>query len=153
MREGAQFYLRMKKELLLLCSLLLFSCSNELNQSNQNETTMEISTEGTSLLVANAFFDSVKKTSVTRSLNASVYPDYYGGCYMSDEGKTIFKVVAGCTARAKNDIESRTKSSNFNIEECEFSYNAMQNVLQKLDDKFFSSSFTPPKKKELNLVG
>lgn len=142
----------MKQGLLLLCSLILFSCCDELNQNSQDKESMEVSTEGTSLLIANAFLNSVKEGSLTRSLNSPVYPDYYGGCYMSNEGKTVFKVVSGCSERARKDIGMRTRSANFEIEECKYSYNAMQSVLQKLDEKFLSPDFNE-KRMELGWLG
>ena len=55
----------MKKVLLLMCGFVMFSCSEELSQGEQRVETSEVSTEGTSLLVANAFFESVKKVSNT----------------------------------------------------------------------------------------
>lgn len=132
----------MKKVLLLVCSFVMFSCSEELSQEEQQVgTSMEVSTEGTSLLVANAFFDSVKKASNTRSLFGATYPDYYGGCYMSDEGRTVFKVVKGCLNSARGDLENRVGTSCFDIEECEYSYNFMDNILKELDSKFFSKNF------------
>lgn len=132
----------MKKALLLVCSFVMFSCSEELSQEEQQVgTSMEVSTEGTSLLVANAFFDSVKKASNTRSLFGATYPDYYGGCYMSDEGRTVFKVVKGCLNSARGDLENRVGTSCFDIEECEYSYNFMDNILKELDSKFFSKNF------------
>lgn len=132
----------MKKVLLLLCGFVMFSCSDELKQEKQDvNTSMEISTEGTSLLVANAFFDSVKKASNARSLSSATYPDYYGGCYMSDEGRTVFKVVKGCLSLAREDLEKRIGTSCFDVEECEYSYNFMNNILNELDAKFFSKDF------------
>lgn len=132
----------MKKVLLLVCSFIMFSCSDEVRQEeDQRKTSMEMSIEGTSLLVANAFFESVKKASKTRSLVSATYPDYYGGCYMSNEGRTVFKVVKGYVNFARKDLEARVGTSCFDIEECEYSYNSMENILRELDYKFFSKEF------------
>lgn len=91
-----------------MCGFVMFSCSEELSQGEQRVETSEVSTEGTSLLVANAFFESVKKVSNTRALFGATYPDYYGGCYMSDEGRTVFKVVKGCLNSARVDLEKKS---------------------------------------------
>lgn len=131
----------MKKVLLLMCGFVMFSCSEELSQGEQRVETSEVSTEGTSLLVANVFFESVKKASNTRALFGATYPDYYGGCYMSDEGRTVFKVVKGCLNSARVDLEKRVGTSCFDVEECEYSYNFMDNILKELDSKFFSKDF------------
>lgn len=44
-----------------MCGFVMFSCSEELSQGEQRVETSEVSTEGTSLLVANAFLNQLKR--------------------------------------------------------------------------------------------
>ena len=71
---------------------------------------------------------------------------------MSDEGRTVFKVVKGCLNSARVDLEKRVGTSCFDVEECEYSYNFMDNILKELDSKFFSKDFDN-KRHSLGWVG
>lgn len=49
-------------------------------------------------------------------------------------------MVKGCLNSARGDLENRVGTSCFDIEECEYSYNFMDNILKELDSKFFSKT-------------
>lgn len=137
-----------KSSILLGCGVLFFmsfaiSCTEDTTSVTEQESVENVRAENeSSVALTNAFLNSLKNETLTRSLSAIEYPKYFGGYYTDKETqRPIFKVVKGLVSEAKIDITKRISSSNFEIEECVYSYNELNDILKKLDEKFFSKDF------------
>lgn len=74
------------------------------------------------------------ESSMTKS-GEILYPDYYGGSYINEKGKLVVLVV-GDTAQYRSNILSRTRSNNFELIQCDYSYNKLLNVINNLNSYF-----------------
>ena len=128
----------------------LWSCSSddlglEVNEKQEVKSLVSVSATDAYNVLLESFI------SKSRSVEDISYPDFYGGAYI-DKGRTVFKVVKGCLNSARVDLEKRVGTSCFDVEECEYSYNFMDNILKELDSKFFSKDFDN-KRHSLGWVG
>ena len=71
------------------------------------------------------------ETSITRSA-ALTYPDYYGGGYI-DEDNNFVILIKGDTLEHKNALTKRTKSNNFKLATCDYSYNTLKETIDNLN--------------------
>ena len=91
--------------------------------------------------VYNNFLTSLEKES-THNTNVNKYPDYYGGCFTDDEGICVFQIISRSNAEEViKDLRRRTKSKCFSIQECEYSYPDLEEVLSDIKSKLFDSNF------------
>jgi hypothetical protein len=121
---------------------LLSSCSNEVNDLSKGNYISSTPIEESSVALTNVFLNSLKNESRARSFSMLKYPEYFGGYYTNKEtNRPVFKVVKSLSKEAKLDIERRISSPNFEIEFCENSYNSLNDVIQKLDEKFLDEKY------------
>ena len=71
----------------------------------------------------------------TRSIEDAIYPNYYGGSYIDDKGGLVILSTDNVDSVVE-DLKLRAKSSNFKVEECEYSLNELQSLNKKLGDFF-----------------
>lgn len=117
-----------------LIGLLLASCSEKMNE------TAEKSTPAKSVSLDDSFkvyenLDGSFMTGISRSANDVIYPDYYGGSYIDDNGGLVIMTTDSIKS-VLLDLKSRTKSSNFEIRQCEYSFNELQDLNLKLGKIF-----------------
>lgn len=125
---------------LLIFSLILQSCNDKGASENQNKEKEDfIKIEAKSLSITNSFLNSIEQES-TRGIGQGLYPEYYGGYYISNERIPVFLVVDGMENEAITDINKRTESDYFLIEKCENSYNDLNRIILELRDKFMNPS-------------
>ena len=71
------------------------------------------------------------ESSITKSSN-TVYPNYYGGNYINEEGRLVVLTV-GDTIEFRNRIKTRVISDNFELEPCLYSYNYLLTTINNLN--------------------
>ena len=119
------------------CSTIISSCSSEA-ELTINEV---VNTNAKSEDVYNNFLASLEEVT-TRNVKEYKYPDYFGGCFTNDKGVCVFLVVSkDSTEDVINDLRARTKSNSFSVEECEYSYSELEEVLSTIKSKLFDSNF------------
>ena len=79
----------------------------------------------------------------TRAANADsdfAYPDYYGGGYIDTDGNVVV-LVKGELKKFINEFQTRTMSNNVIVKNCQYSYNELVELNNKLI-KVFSDETT-----------
>lgn len=125
------------------CSTIMTSCSDKVELSTGDFIETNISSED----IYNNFLKSLEGL-VTRNTNVYNYPDYFGGCFTNDNGICVFQIVSSLNnTEIINDLRDRTKSNNFSIQECKYSYSELNILLSEIKEKLFDESFYETKEK------
>lgn len=128
----------------LCIALFMISCSTVTTSHTDKvelpaEETIDASLN--SVDVYNNFLKSLE-CGTTPGVEEYKYPDYYGGCYTNNKGICIFQVLSGYgTEDVLKDLKTRSKSNNFSIEECAYSYSDLEAVLSYIKTKLFDRNF------------
>ena len=116
-----------------LCVMLfMISCSTIITSRSDE---MELPAEGlleTNILSEDTYNNFLKSLEgfVTRDTKVYNYPDYFGGCFTNDNGICVFQIVSSLNnTEIINELRKRTKSNNFSIQECEYSYSELNALL------------------------
>lgn len=124
----------MKKHLHVLSMVIIVcmaSCSSDelLTETNQERDINTVQQPVAELVkkLRNSF-----DSGMTRS-NKIIYPTYFGGLYANEEGKLVILVTEGDTATYHKDLSQRCRSNNFIIKPCEYSYNELFEVINRLE--------------------
>ena len=72
--------------------------------------------------------------STTRSISATDFPEYYGGCYVNDEGKLVVLVKEG-ESEPIRQLSQATRSSSMIYETSQYSFNELQQVVEEIRQK------------------
>lgn len=128
----------MKKLLLNLCIVaMLISCSDNIENENLNEDcipTQEKVDESKSLEIFNdlnnTFINYVRTTE-----DNTIYPQYYGGAYINENGVLTIQVTNKSENNIK-DLQQRANTTAFNIQECEYSLIELKTLKDELSVKF-----------------
>lgn len=102
-----------------------------------NPVTTTIHDENQSIMIYGNIDDSFMGK--TRSIKDTIYPNYYGGSYIDDEGGLVILSTDNVDCVVE-DLKLRAKSSNFKVEKCEYSLNELQSLNKKLGDFFENTS-------------
>lgn len=122
---------------MISCSTIITSCSNEVELPTNKAINTNVHSED----VYNNFLESLGNVT-TRNVEEHKYPEYFGGCFTNDEGICVFQVVSEKNTEAvMKDLRTRTKSNSFSIEECEYSYSDLKEVLSSIKAKLFDRNF------------
>lgn len=70
--------------------------------------------------------------SPTRALTP-IYPDFYGGMFINDDGILTILVV-GDTIEYKNNFTQRMQSNNYILQRCQYSYATLKNIMDQLNE-------------------
>lgn len=123
---------------ILMCGMALSSCTDRLQEAASISLNPKIKSETgfkASLNLENSFI-STRSTEPT-----PIYPDYYGGGYISDNDELVVLVKKGYDKEnAKIEFQSRSKSSNILIKECDYSFNELMDLNTKLGNVFCSNN-------------
>ena len=115
-------------------SMLVLSCSENIDTiGNSNVNGVVSKDEKVSMEIYGSLDDSF--ISGTRTGEGFIYPDYYGGSYIDDNGGLIILTTDSVESVVK-DLRFRTKSSNFSIKNCEYSLNELQSLNEELGKVF-----------------
>lgn len=128
----------MKKLLLNLCIVaMLISCSDNIENENFNEDcipTQEKVDESKSLEIFNdlnnTFINYVRTTE-----DNTIYPQYYGGAYINENGVLTIQVTNKSENNIK-DLQQRANTTAFNIQECKYSLTELKTLKDELSVKF-----------------
>lgn len=122
----------MKKSIFYLPFLaLLLSCSDEFQKDNNNTENGIKHETGfqTSLNLEESF------TATRSSENHFIYPNYYSGGYISDNDELVILVTKGFkTDKIKQEFQTRSKSSNIILKECNYSFNELSALNDSLSN-------------------
>lgn len=115
-------------------SLFVLSCSENIDTIGNSKVNGVVpKDEKVSMEIYGNLDDSF--ISGTRTGEGFIYPDYYGGSYIDDNGGLIILTTDSVESVVK-DLRFRTKSSNFSIKNCEYSLNELQSLNEELGKVF-----------------
>ena len=72
-------------------------------------------------------------TSKTRESNEVMYPEYYGGSYITPEGKLII-FIKGDITTGRNNITSITNDSQIIYKPCRYSFQELTDIVNSIGD-------------------
>ena len=110
----------------------LVSCSEGevLTEVNtQSEPALQVNTEEKALETHAKLVEGFKQ-SATRGA-ASIYPDYYGGCFINDQKQLV---VLTTNESGQVQMMSMANADNLVFKTCEYSYNYLNQVMDELND-------------------
>lgn len=122
----------MYKVLIVASIFTMMACSDDLLVDNGNVDRSQISTEEqlSALDIGKNLIESFK-ASPSRSSTDLVYPDYYAGTYIQEDGNLVV-LIKGDHSKYRNAIIQRAKSNNFILKEGLFSMNELLTTLDVL---------------------
>ncbi|ADV43003.1 hypothetical protein Bache_0989 [Bacteroides helcogenes P 36-108] len=127
----------MKKQFLVISLCVggvMMSCSDNLNEGkNEKESDLPTVGQDKSFEVYGNLDDSFMGK--TRSINEVVYSSYYGGSYIDDDGGLVVLSTDGGKSIVE-DLQSRSKSSDFVVKQCKYSLNDLQGLNIRLGEIF-----------------
>lgn len=130
------------KCLALAVVFIIAGCSNDLDDQNFVSETKSLSY----LDFANNLWNSFEGA-VTRSITAvdgNIYPSYYGGMYVQNDKLVV--LVRENNVSVKEDLLKRCDGSGFEMIICDYSYEELRSIIQKVTELLQSSD-------EQNVVG
>ncbi len=135
-----KFIMKKQKWLVGCIALLLFysSCTSEgTNNSTpqENVTTRSMTSRDENEAKSIELHEKLNATFNASRSGESSYPDYYGGAYIGDNGEFIV-LVKGNSGQAKKDLGNRLKSSNFQTQDCDYSYQELLDLNERLGTLF-----------------
>lgn len=118
--------------LFCLCAALAYSCSDE-NVNTQN--VQQKSLLGVDDISSN--LETSFKSGLTRSDGrvVKIYPNNYGGSYI-ENNQFVILVKGGITDDVTLEYRNRTKADNVSLISCEYSFNELNELVNKIDDFF-----------------
>lgn len=128
----------------LLGATTISACSPDKTLDNENvlpQTGKTIQqTELAALKACNNLINSFKE-SISRSGNhvQILYPNYYGGCYLDNNHQLVI-LVTGNTENCKQEMTTRTQTSDFILKSCTYSYNELNEAMDRLNDFFLNDA-------------
>lgn len=126
--------------LIILCSLLFISCNqknDQRTQTNQSDPVeaSEPSNPADKLSATDlheVLMRSFSKDWMERESDANLYPDYYGGSFINNNG-TFVIAVTGAPEQHKQQLRALFGTDNFLLEEVQYSYKQMMLVMDRID--------------------
>lgn len=126
----------MKKGLcsLFVCGALVFSCSDSDVSSDVNNSIVENNVLSVSDIANNLGSSFMPITRNAIENGTFDYPDYYGGMCVKDNQKLVVLVLDGDWEFVRKDVKERCRSSNFELEVCQYSMNQIMSVSKKISE-------------------
>lgn len=119
--------------LLLICGILTFySCSKEIDNSSEAENRISLNAETLLSNLMKSFNMEVR----SNSNGQSIYPDYYGGCYLDESKNLVILVTGNDSSLHEEDLILRCGGNGFNMKLCKHSYNYLTSLIYSLEDKW-----------------
>lgn len=123
----------------LMTVFSLWSCSSDLesviSDSKLDQNVLSGRELGENLM--KSFYNSVSRSSDVKDLS---YPIYYGGAYLTDEGKLVVNVVNETSEEIKGDLVARCGGNGVVMNICEYSYSDLLGAARKMDDYLLSKN-------------
>ena len=126
----------------LIISTIIVSCNNDfvvdedptVPQTRTHET--KVSPDVAFPMKANVTFNKLLDSfnnKVSRSDNQEQeYPDYYGGAFINDQGKLTVNVYQPNGNIRATTLQSLTQDNNIIVQPCDYSYNYLLGLMQKI---------------------
>lgn len=127
----------------ILLAILMFvsACNSPGKRGTDDSTTTEKTTSGRNDYAANESKATVQYDRLMTSFapdweekesDPSIYPDYYGGSYINDEGKLVI-CVTGNAGQHRQTLARIIESDDFVLETVRYSYRELMKVMDKID--------------------
>lgn len=120
----------------LFAILAMTACSQD-SLLDESEVDMSSKVELSGQELANNLLASFRND-ITRNGDA-IYPDYYGGMYLNDDGLLTILTVSDDTSLYRKEFEQRCKGDNFKLKSCKHSLNELNDGIEVIKDKITSS--------------
>lgn len=122
--------------LTIVCMILAVGCfsATAVLETGENSTTAEAPIQESAY---NAYMQVSEDFITTHdgSNSVTVYPDYYGGSYINDDGKLVIFVPEDTITVATSSL-SELEDESYVIEPVSYSYNTLKDVMNQLNDYF-----------------
>lgn len=115
-----------------ICSMS--ACSSDEPYAEIDQRSKQIATRSTELEISDVVRNLNQSfgNTMTKSLE-TVYPDYYGGVYVNENGELVILVTEGSDNAYQKDLSQRCRSNNFITKQCKYSYNELFNIIKRLE--------------------
>lgn len=130
------------KNLVLLSLFTLASCSNELDDIPSNSASFPDSPSfGIKYVDQSKAIESfnnlmkgfeANKTN-TKSLDSTIYPDYYGGCYINENNDLVVYIV-GDSIQSTSVIQTLSGDNSTITKVGKYSFNALKEIMRTLEE-------------------
>ena len=118
---------------LLLINGVLTFYSYPKDTDNYFEAEKRISLNAETLL--SNLMKSFNMKARSNSNGQSIYPDYYGGCYLDESNNLVILVTGNDSSLHEEDLILRCGGKGFNMKLCQHSYNHLTSLIYSLEDK------------------
>ena len=128
-------------------SLLYSSCNNDdfeddvvsSNKATQKNVILDAPVQEN----ANELYENLMSAfnqQSTRSSESLVYPDYYGGAFINDDGILVVYTKDNISSKLQSDITRAVGTNHYIVKSCNYSYNQLNHVMDIIDDKVFNEN-------------
>lgn len=135
--------------LILLISVSLISltmaCGGQQKKHDKNNLSQTETENSTQLQhesaedLFNRLMESFGSDWMEREADPNLYPDYYGGAFIDNNGKFVV-TVTGNREEHKKHLTSVLGTENFSVETVQYSYRQMMQVMDKIDAFLMNSN-------------
>lgn len=128
---------------LFSCVLLCGTACNRLGRHNQGQASGPSSTNETKEPDAMELHDKLMSSFaddwMERESDPNIYPSYYGGAFIDNDGTFVIAVTGNKEANYQHLIEI-LGTDNFQVETVQYSYRQMMQVMDRIDSFLFDAS-------------
>ncbi len=125
----------------------VFACNQQKNSNNSNsefdnnpEETSTTSVQNIDVVVLhNKLMASFSNDWIERESDPDLYPEYYGGSFVDNDGNFII-AVTGNIERNREHLKNIFETDNFKIETVQYSYRDMMRVMDDIDNFLINNS-------------
>lgn len=124
----------------------LYACNHQKdNNSNQNSEGYSEASNPTTVqkidatLLHDKLMSSFSDDWIERESDPDLYPEYYGGSYVDNNGNFVI-AVTGNADRNREALKEILNTENFRIETVSYSYRQMMKVMDEIDNFLVSSN-------------
>lgn len=133
--------------LLSLFLIGLVACKQQINKKNENqvndESTAVINSQTTQNIDAIKLHDKLMASFsddwIERESDPSLYPEYYGGSFIDNDGNFVI-AVTGNIDKNREVLINILETDNFKIETVSYSYREMMKVMDDIDNFLVSNN-------------
>ena len=101
---------------------------------------------------SNAAIDVLYASFPTNRNGETIYPDYYGGVYMDDNGNLVVLVVGSAASNVEPVLHSIALNDGVSIRETEFSYNEIMSTIDFLRSRLLDETGTNAIARDLGIT-
>lgn len=128
-------------------SLLYSSCNNDDFEddvvSSYKATQKNVTLDAPVQENANELYENLMSAfnqQSTRSSESLVYPDYYGGAFINDDGILVVYTKDNISSKSQGEITRAIGTNHYIVKSCNYSYNQLNHIMDIIDDKVFNET-------------